>query len=86
MVRKQSYIIEEVRSLSQLKRKRNEKKEIKKGIKIAYLCNKKACGNICPSDVCKHTLNIKFAKHDKEHLNGFIKLGDDMFWEKDDEI
>jgi len=30
---------------------------------ILFLCNKKACGRVCPNGECRHTTNPKFSKN-----------------------
>lgn len=55
--------------------------------KYAYICDRKACGDVCPSEfeeynTCRHTTNKDHSitlQEGKEPK--FIDLGDGHFWE-----
>lgn len=38
--------------------------------RIAYICDKKACGEKCPSHICNHTHDIEHAKNFKRFSEG----------------
>lgn len=49
-------------------------------MKIFYICDKKACGDICPNKDCEYTAQIKHAKNFKSTklFNGREKA----YWEE----
>lgn len=55
-----------------------------KDYEVAYICDRKACGEQCPSlkskgDPCNHTTNIN-------HAVNFIKITDNKFAEINDHV
>ena len=37
--------------------------QLKNGHTILFLCDRKACGEVCPSPTCTHTGDIRHAKN-----------------------
>ena len=40
--------------------------------RIIYLCDRKACGEVCPNDECHHTMSLEHALHPDRDVSGFI--------------
>ena len=58
-------------------------------VKICYLCDGKACGEVCPNDLCHHTYQYSHALNKDADLDTFerMPLGDGVvvLWEPYDE-
>lgn len=37
--------------------------ELKNGETVLFLCDRKACGEVCPNEACTHTGDIRHAKN-----------------------
>lgn len=56
-------------SISKSLARRNDMK-LKNGNVIMFLCDKKACGEVCPNEACSHTGDIDHTKNfDFVHIN-----------------